>query len=1341
MQNGTPAPPPNDARLTLTTLGAWSLSYAQAGEPPAPLLGPGKPLALLAYLAFAPGRAARREHLVDLLWADLAPDAAAHAMRQTIWLIRRRLGHETVKVAGDTVRLACALDTDVDAFLAAVEGQQLEAAVELYRGEFLPSFAAPGGAEFEKWADLERNRVRALFVKACHDVARRLLGAGHPREALELARRGRDADPHMEASWRLVLEACVSANDTVGAALEADRLEQLLAGESREPEAATRSALRTARHTPSPEGEETGPHPLVAELVGREREFKAILKAWTAARLSPGCQIHVFGGPGLGKTRLLHDVLARLRASGARAVYLRANPGARNVAYAFASDVATRLAALPGATGISQASAASLVALNPALGSRYPVAPERSDGDEALRHRSGALVELLAAATAEGPVALLLDDAHWMDESSRRLLRSVLPKLEELPALVVTAARPGTVQEFVASSVSSVPLRPLDEAETTAVLASLGDIPAESWWEAFCSSLQVSCRGVPLLILETLQLAMDRRLLVRVGAGWSCPDRHALLALVRAGGPLRHRVEQVSRSQRWLLLLLAVAGAPLDIAALAAASRRKPEDVDEDLTGLEQRGLLARAGGEWEPAHDEVAWLAIETAAPEAVLAAHSALGLMRLADAERDPQMLVHAGQHLAAAGMDAELGTVARLWTRYRRKAGDRRPLARIAADLLGDDASAKRARDVVRRLPLSYRLSGGHPAHLVAVAGAVALAAAAAAIVAIGPRPRPDAVIVAMTPLPGDSVRTEAYGVRLGGLAGRTVLDLASLRRMDAGLPRAVSSPMGYPARRPGGNEWVYTRVSRDAGGMDVYTVGPDGLEHRLTATRGDDAAPQWAPDGSRIVFASDRWSALGHSALAVMDADGGHVRRLTRGEARDNYPVWSPDGTRIAFLRRYYTAAREDVCWVAADGSIERCRAVPGAGTLVGWRDVSHVIVDRTDSSGALSQVVVDLATGGVSTVARGSVPSMTPDGRWLLTRAELPGSAPHFRLIPLDRPDLARPIVAESLASSTVMEVVSPAGAVPAYLDSLRILGPASHEIPIEGSFRLVVLGADPHGERVTPGIATWSSSDARVATVDSSGVVHPRRAGEVTITASAGGWRSATTRLRLGATTDSMVFREVWREPLDSNWVPFGDPRPVLDSGPGGVPSLRTHGDSSFTSGVYSRRGFDASRGLGLQVRVSTPMSRTTWQNLYVELDAIADSVALASWDHVHGGAPNGSLSAFRTCSVALPAGEGSGPANDLAAQVSQVTSTVRVAPALRSGRWWTLRLQIFPDGRCGVAINGRPVWRSRATMPVNQPLHLFIHGYSYDTRILAGPLEVWRGVRRDVDWERAPGS
>jgi TolB protein len=72
----------------------------------------------------------------------------------------------------------------------------------------------------------------------------------------------------------------------------------------------------------------------------------------------------------------------------------------------------------------------------------------------------------------------------------------------------------------------------------------------------------------------------------------------------------------------------------------------------------------------------------------------------------------------------------------------------------------------------------------------------------------------------------------------------------------------------------------------------------VPQRLTSAPGVDTSPSYSPDGSRIVFESDR---SGTQQLYVMGADGSDQRRISFGGGRYASPTWSPRGDLIAFTR--------------------------------------------------------------------------------------------------------------------------------------------------------------------------------------------------------------------------------------------------------------------------------------------------------------------------------------------------------------------------------------------------------------------------------------------------------
>ena len=68
------------------------------------------------------------------------------------------------------------------------------------------------------------------------------------------------------------------------------------------------------------------------------------------------------------------------------------------------------------------------------------------------------------------------------------------------------------------------------------------------------------------------------------------------------------------------------------------------------------------------------------------------------------------------------------------------------------------------------------------------------------------------------------------------------------------------------------------------------------------------------------------------------------------------------------------------------------------------------------------------------------------------------------------------------------------------------------------------------------------------------------------------------------------------------------------------------------------------------------------------------------------------------------------------------------------------MRMQLLPDGRLGLAIDGEPIGLTPSPVPLERPFRLVINGYSHNTRMLTGDVALWTGVPDDVDWRVLDG-
>lgn len=1327
----------------LVTLGSCHLDAPGKELPPG--LESGRPFALLVYLALKGHAGATRDELADLLWGDRDLRSARRVLRQALYVIRRGLGKAALLTEGDRVRLQAPLAVDVRDFEDAVRRGDAAEALRLHSGPFLHGLEVAGARTFHVWVDQERARLLGMLREATLATVTQDAEAARWDEALGHLDRYL-SQVHQDP---VVLSLKAEVLDVAGRTMEASALARdLLAWFANEPDIApplqTREGLRrlteSERGGHSPASTQDSDGLRSPAFTGRGEEYRVLREQWLAARTGEGRVALVVGDPGIGKTRLIEELLRVAASDGATILRGKSYELEDGLLFGALVDVMAQALKAPGFAAVSDVWLAELARLLPELVEQYPRLSGAQEPDERAGRRRfhEAVAQVLEALAYEAPVICVLDDLHWADEATLELVHYLARRLCAAPVLLVTGLRPREASETLRRLQRvlveehggvSLELGPLGRQPMADLVQSMGHghaPPADierTVWEA--------SGGNPFLAVSTVRALVDRGAVSVSVEGWQQPERGTDPAGVPQVWELvRERMADLPPQTRELLELAAIVGRGFTAELLGRAAGQDPDSARTHLEALEGSRILKadRTNGvtHFDFAHDRLR---------EAVYA-----GI--------DPvrKTTLHA---LAAQALAGEGGLNACLMARHSHQAGDRdaayghalsgaawaRGVFAYGGELEMLDLALANAPDPEARAVVESRLVQLRARTSVAPSEPTRGAERPLRPTRLRWGSAAAAVLVLSTgwiALRGGAVEADAVLSALPEGLLVAVGEGGSSRYMIVNPDQAKQRPQELTAQQlsvvsgvPPGAIVPAPDLSRvafpllDGQPPDVWIQERDGGGLRqLTADPEDDVPASWLVDGSGVLIRTIRGrsgNTYGYG-LALVALDGA-VRMVTRGPWSEKAAEVSPDGSRIAVIRELMGTS----LWIMdLDGS-------DGRQILAGMGEVTRVAWSPDGTALAYHELgpfggrigVVELADARASprTVADGAVagPVWGPDGETLYFAALADENREIFS-VSCDGDALHR--LTHTPEDEYPVAFVAPP---PARAATVEILGTA-------GQAGLNILS----GDSIAVSAVTWSDSgdlmpalepelrclDRSICRIADGSRLLALAPGDTWLVADLGGWRADTVAVRILDGTPSMELEESFEGGIDrQRWRAIGDPPPYVGKGLGrdGSVGFVGNGDAKFGSGVVSVASFAWRRGLAVEFWARGAFD-TGWPSFQ-------------GWDVFLAPAPPAPGEGDVATESIVTAQVGNGGADRrpmLRFQGAQVEPLAGWDP----GAWHHYGIQLLPDARCELWVDGARQRVTSCLPPRSDRVWVALTGRATHAPVVHDDVRVWTGVR-----------
>ena len=338
-------------------------------------------------------------------------------------------------------------------------------------------------------------------------------------------------------------------------------------------------------------------------VVGREEELAALEAAWQEVNSERRARlVTVIGDAGVGKTRLVREIMDRLSARGARIVSGRCLPYGDGITFWPLRGMVLSAAAIHQDDTPEQAQEKILSCVRDRdVADRLASAIGLSSASFTVQDITWAARRFLQILTCEAPVVALFDDIHWAEPAFLDLMDNLLDSIENAPVLMLGTARHDLLESRPTWSdrprARRLVLKPLGDAAVAQVIRNL--LGSAGLPDSFIKRVVDAAEGNPLYVEQMLSMLVDTGVVRQEDGQWvaSKPDGEISIpptihALLEA------RLDKLERGERAAAEPASVIG--LEFMRPAVQSLASPavrESIDEKLQALSRKHFIRSAVG------------------------------------------------------------------------------------------------------------------------------------------------------------------------------------------------------------------------------------------------------------------------------------------------------------------------------------------------------------------------------------------------------------------------------------------------------------------------------------------------------------------------------------------------------------------------------------------------------------------------------------------------------------------------------------------------------------------------------------------------------------------------